>query len=228
MNKNLNRFDRGARIFAGAVLLFLSFAVFDHPVARLLVILSGLWLLLEGICGCCPLYEMLGVKRPGQMKPETLLQLMIAGMQVVIGYVWWHAGWVKIWAGDFIPTLPAKLAMYASANPYPFVRNFLLNQATHYSNLFGGLIQFSQYLIGIALVALAYVWVTASTEAVRRGALYLSVVGFALGAFMNAVFYFALGHVDPWAAAGNVVMFWGQLILIYGFINLVMIKGWKK
>ncbi len=228
MHKNISRFDRGARIFAGAVLLFLSFVVFIHPVARLLVILSGMWLVLEGICGCCPLYLSMGIKKPGPVKAETVFQLMAAGMQVVLGYVWWHAGWEKIWNGDFVALLPAKLAQYAQVNPYPFVHNFLLNQATQYAALLGNLVQFSQYLVGIALVALAYVWITAKSGSARRGAFYLSVVGLAVGAFMNAVFYFVLGHIDPWASAGNVVMFWTQLALVYGFVNLIMANNGKK
>lgn len=228
MNKNLNWFERSARIFAGAILLFLSFASFDHPVARLLALLAGLWLVLEGGCGCCPLYHDLGLKKPGPMKIETILYLMVAGVQVAVGYVWWHAGWIKIWSGNFIAELPVMLSKYAAGNPHHFMGNFLTNQATRYYGLYGGLVELAQYMIGIGLVALAYLLITAKTETTRRAVLYLSAVGLAFGVFMNAMFYLAVGHLDTWIAAGNVVMFWVQLVLIYGFVNLLMAGEPKK
>jgi hypothetical protein len=228
MNKNLNRFEQAARLVAGSLLLLLSFAVFIHPVAKLLIILAGLWVLLEGIYGCCPLYAAMGTKKPGQHQPETLLWLMIAGAQAAIGYVWWHAGWVKVWGGDFVNSLPQTVAYYAANNPFWFVRNFLLNQVTTYYGLYGGLVELAQYFIGIGLMVYAYVLVTAKRETTRRAAYYLSAVGLACGAIMNGVFYFALGHIDPWISAGNVAMFWIQLVLIYGFVNLLLIKNGRK
>ncbi len=224
MQKNLNQFEKAARLVAGAFLLFLSFSVFVHPVARLLVILSGAWLILEGALGSCPLYHGLGVKKPGPMKAETAMMLMLAGAQAAIGYVWWHAGWIKLWAGDFVATLPGIISQCAAANHFFFMRNVLLNQGMRYHVLFGSLVEIFEYVIGLGLVVLAYVLVASKHAESRRAALYLSVVGFSFGAFMNMVFYFAVGPTDPWIASGNAVMFWIQLVFIYGFVNLLMSK----
>jgi hypothetical protein len=221
MTKNLNRFERGARIAFGITLLLLSFIVFSHPVARLLVILAGLWVSLEGATGCCPLYAGLGMKKAGAPRAETVLMLMIAGVQASIGYVWLNAGWDKIWNGNFIASLPQTLADYAYGNPFWFMRNFMLNQASEYYRLFGGLIQVTQYFIGIGLIALAYALLVVRKPTSRNAVYYLSAVAFAAGALMNAAFYFALGHSDPWASAGNVAMFWIQAVLLYGNINLL-------
>jgi hypothetical protein len=228
MNKNLNRFESAARIVVGSIMLLLSFTVFVHPVARLLVILAALWLVLEGACGRCPLYAGLGTKKPNQHQPETLLWLMVAGVQVAIGYIWWNAGWSKVWSGDFVSTLPQAAAYFAANNPFFFVKNFLLNQVTHYYGLFGGLVELTQYFVGIGLIVLAYLMITAKKETTRRAAYYLSAVGLGAGAIMNGVFYFALGHINPWISAGNVAMFWIQLVLVYGFVNFLLIKANRR
>lgn len=227
MTKNLNRFERGARIALGAALLTLSFVVFSHPVARLLIIIAGAWVALEGIAGACPLYASLGSKKPGPMRTETVLLLMLAGVQVAIGYVWWHSGWTKVWGGDFIVSLPQTLADYAAGNPFWLMRNFLLNQATSYYGFFGGLVEMAQYLIGIGLIALAYGLLAARRSSTKSAVHYLSAVGLGVGALMNAVFYFALGHAEPWAAAGNVAMFWIQAVMAYGYINLLKAREAK-
>ncbi len=228
MTRNLNRFERGTRIAAGSVLLALSFIVFDHPVARLLVILAGLWVALEGVYGCCPLYADLGMKKPGALRPETVFMLMVAGVQAALGYVWWHSGWVKVWGGDFIASLPQTLAQNAAENPFWFMHNFMLNQATRYYGLFGGLVEISQYFIGIGLIVLAYMVIAARKPETRNASYYLSAVALGAGALMNAVFYFAVGHSDPWVAAGNVAMFWIQAVLVYGYVNLLMARQGSK
>jgi len=224
MPKNLNKFEQASRIVVGCILLFLSVTVFSHPVAKLLVILAGLWVVLEGVLGRCPFYHDLGVKKPGAMKPQTALMLTVAGIEAAIGYIWWHAGWIKIWNEDFVGSLPAVLSRSASVNHFWFMKNFMLNQGMKYYGLYGGLVELFQYVIGIGLIVLAYVWLSARHRETRRATLYLSVVGLSIGAFMNMIFYFAIGPTDTWIAAGNAVMFWVQLVMIYGFVNLIMSK----
>lgn len=224
MPKNLNLFERVARIVAGSILLFLSFAVFVHPVARLLVILAGTWLLLEGILARCSMYHGLGVKKPGLMRQETAMTLMVAGIQAAIGYIWWHAGWTKIWDGDFVANLPGFLARCASSSHFWFMRNVIMNQGIRYHVFYGGLVEILQYAIGIGLIVLAYIWLTAEKETMRRASLYLSAVALGLGTLMSMVFYFAAGPLDQWVAAGSAIMFWVQLVMVYGFVNILMTK----
>jgi len=221
MTKNLGFFERLARIVGGSIFLFLSFAVFEHPVARLLVILFGLWAILEGISGACPLYHTVGIRKPDTCKPEIALQLMVAGTQVAIGYVWWHAGWEKISSGDFVATLPATVSAFAAGNPFGFMTNVLTNQAIRYADLIGFLVQYSQYLIGVILIAVTYTWLVARVEETRRASLYLACVALGMGAIMNALFYFAAGHLSPSTASLNVLMFWVELVMIYGYVNIL-------
>jgi hypothetical protein len=224
MLSNLNKFERAARIGVGALLLILSFSVFVHPIARLLVILAGAWLVLEGAMGACPFYASLGIKKPSPVHPQAIFELMVGGVQVALGYVWWHAGWIKMWSGNFSESLQPILRRYAEGNPHFFIHNCLQNFSQPYVGFYAGIIEVTQYFIGIMLIALAYAWLALKEEAPRRAALYLSVVGLLAGAIMNGVFYFAIGHLDAWAAAGNVIMFWSQLVLAYGFINLLKNK----
>jgi hypothetical protein len=224
MSKNLNAFERAARLMVGLIMIYLSFAVFVHPVARLLIILGGVWLILEGGFGGCPFYHNLGIKKPGPMRAETALYLVVAGIQSAIGYVWWHAGWVKMSDADFIATLPRFFERCAQDNPHLLMKGFLMESAARNFAFYGGLVQLTQYAIGIGLIVLAYLWLSAKTEQMRRGAWYFTVVALGAGAIMNAVFYFAFSHMDTWVGAANAVMFWVEAALIYGFINLLINK----
>lgn len=224
MPKNLNLFERIARIVAGSILLFLSFAVFAHPVAKLLIILAGMWLLLEGILARCPMYHGLGVKKPGLMRKETAMSIMVAGAQAAIGYVWWHAGWTKIWDGGYVGSLPGFLERCANGNHFWFMRNVILNQGVRYHAFLGGLVELLQYAIGIGLIVLAYLWLTSREERTRRAALYFSAIALACGTLMSMVSYFAAGPLDSAIAAGSAVMFWVQLVMVYGFVNILMSK----
>jgi len=222
MSKNLGSFDRFARILGGAIFLLLSVFVFQHPVARLLVILVGLWAILEGISGACPLYHQLGIHKPGPMRAETAGMLALAGVQVVLGYEWWVAGWEKITNSAFVSGLPAVLASFAAKNPFPIVKQFLLGGATRYSELFGFLTSYGEYLVGVVLIALAYAWVTAKTDESRRAALYISILALAFGAVMNGMYYLAAGHTGAGTRGVNIVMFWAELCLIYGYAQLLL------
>lgn len=228
MHRNLNVYESAARIVAGAVLLLLSFAVFVHPVAQLLVILAGIWIILEGICGCCPLYSSLGLNRVGFLKTETVLWLLVAGVQAVLGYVWWHAGWEKIIGGTYVHNLAHTFAGYAAGNPFMLVRGALLGPLATASVAIGYVTEFAEYFIGIAMVALSYVIVAAKTDSARRWSLRLSVVALAVGAVINALFYFAAAHTDKYLGMANVTMFWTQAVLVYGFIALALNKNGKR
>jgi hypothetical protein len=225
MSKNLGYFDRFARVFGGSILLLLSVFVFTHPVGRLLAILFGLWGVLEGISGHCPLYYYLGQHKPGAMKPEMVVSLSLTGIQVVFGYVWWSAGWEKITDNTFIPGLAKVLTAWATKNPYPLVHDFLLTSGVKYAQLFGFFVAFGEYLIGVVLIALAYAWLTARSEETRRASLYISAICYAIGAVMSAVFYLAAGHSSPSTHTVNVLMFWVQALLFYAYIMMLVQKN---
>ncbi len=222
MSKNLGGFERFARIVGGSIFLILSVLVFEHPVARLIAILFGLWALVEGISAACPLYHFLGVRKRGPIKPETVLHLMAAGIQVIIGYVWWVSGWHKITGGSFVAMLPKTLAEFSLNNPFPWMRQFLTEICARNSAFIGLLVEFSQYVIGVVLVALAYVWLTAKSDETKRAAFYISIIAFTIGLIMNALFYLAAAHTGPAVREINVLMFWLQAVMVYGYANLLM------
>lgn len=222
MSKNLGHFDRFARIFGGSVFLLLSIFVFAHPVARLVAILLGLWGVLEGVTGNCPLYSYIGQHKVASLKPETTMTLALAGIQAAFGYLWWSVGWNKVTDSAFIATFGRTLILWANQNPYPFVRTFLLGNATKFAPFYGFFTAFAEYLIGIVLIALALAWITAKTEETKRMALYVSAVCFAAGAVMNAGFYLASGHIGATERNLNALMFWTQLMFFYGYIQLLL------
>jgi hypothetical protein len=216
MHRNLNGYESGARLVAAAVLLFLSFAVFVHPVAQLLVILAAAWLAMEGICGCCPFYANLGLAK-GALKPETSAMLIVAGIQVVLGYVWWHAGWEKIVQGVFASQFGHNLAVWAAHNPYPFMRGALLGPMSSAAGWLGWTVEFLEYFIGIGLVALAYAIMAARTERGRRLALAFSVGALSVGMALKGVFFFAAAHTNEYAGMASVLIFWTSAVLVYGY-----------
>jgi uncharacterized membrane protein (DUF485 family) len=222
MSKNLGLFDRFTRILGGSIFLLLSVFVFQHPVSRLLAILIGLWLLLEAISGACPLYHYMGMRKVGPMRPETVGLLVLAGVQVVLGYEWWVAGWEKITDATFVSGLPRVLAFFAEKNPFPFMQQFLLGPATKYFEAFGFVVGFGEYLIGVVLIALAYAWLTAKSGESRCVAMYISMIAMVFGAIMNGVYFLAAGHTGAGTRGINIVMFWVQLVLIYGHMQLLL------
>src|SRR3990167_10513043 len=94
MKPNLRAFDRLVRFLLGAFLIFAALVLFTHPLARVLATIAGIYALLECLTSSCPLYARLGMKSSADvLKSESLYLLGLLGVQGVLAYEWWNAGW---------------------------------------------------------------------------------------------------------------------------------------
>jgi hypothetical protein len=59
--KNENVFDRFVKVLIGLIVLFFTFYFSLHPILVLVLLFAALWLIITGIIGYCPLYNLLGI-----------------------------------------------------------------------------------------------------------------------------------------------------------------------
>lgn len=215
MQKNLASFDRAARLFLGIISLLLAAVIFSDPFARLFALAFGVYAVWECASGKCPLHAKLGLRAPADLlAPETAYLLGLAAIQLVLAYAWLSAGWEKVSGAAFAGGLAKTLGYFASKNPFPWYKAFLLGPATSYATPFGYVIEWGELAVGIGLAACA-VAILISAEAKRRQGLIFSVAALAAGMLMNANFYFAAGWTGAGTKGDNVAMFWVAAALAY-------------
>ncbi len=225
MKTNIGALDRIARLTLGVLILALGVMAFANPIAKLFFSLAGLYFLFEAMSGSCPLYARLGATKPTQRLGDANLYLVaILGVQLVLAYVWFHAGWEKV-TGDFVTGMPQTLGYFLSENPYPWFKAFLNAVVIPNATLFGLLVEWGQLLVGFGLAAGALTALYGSPEW-RRAGMVLSVAALLSGALMNKEFWLAAGWTGPGTATSNVMMFWPQLILAYVWI--VRLSGERR
>lgn len=225
MKTNLGGFERLARVVFGGLLVLLGVIAFANPLAKLFFILAGLYFLFEAMSGSCPLYERLGVAKPTQRLSEANLYFVaVLGVQLVLAYVWFHAGWEKV-TGDFVAGMPQTLGYFMSENPYGWYVSYLKAIVVPNATLFGLLVEWGQLLVGFGLAAGVLTALYGSTEW-RRAGMVFSVAALLAGALMNKEFWLAAGWTGPGTATSNVMMFWPQLILAY--VWCVRLGGERK
>lgn len=109
------------------------------------------------------------------------------------------------------------MSKFASNNPYPPVKSFLLSIAIPNSTLFGTLTMWGELLSGLAvLLSVVYLFFGAS----KLAALLLTM-GLIGGMFLNAVFYFAAGWISSSTASVNQVMFLVQAVGLIFAVKLL-------
>lgn len=218
--KNLDTFERAVRAFLGAFALFAAWALFTNPIARLLALSFGVFSFWECAVGHCPLHAKLGMRKPGDLLSSDALRLLgLVGVQTVLAYEWFTAGLGKIMNPEFVVGMAKTLGTFASKNPYPAYREFLLGPALRNAQLFGYAVEWSQVLIGITLVASAAAMLYVKRVEQLRVAIALAVLALAGGALMNANFYLAAGWTGAGTKSVNIVMFWTQAILVYVWLH---------
>lgn len=216
MQKNLNTYERTIRFILGIMLLFIGTVLFRHPLAMAIAVAAGLIEIAEAFFSRCFLFSLLGVRTKTDVLPDETRHLIgIAAIQLVIAYEWWTAGIEKIAHAEFVNGIAKTLGYFASANPFPWYKEFLLGTAMQNAVLFAYLVEWGEAAIGLAL-ALASCWhIVARTEYQKRVSALIITLSLIGGIIMNAHFYFAAG----WTGAGthgiNVIMFWTQAILLY-------------
>ena len=225
MTPNLRSFDRSVRLVLGATALFVAFAIFRHPVAIVLTAFVAIYFLGECVTGVCPLYRALGVQaEKDRLTREGTFFLALAAVQAALAYEWLYAGWLKLSsAGAFVANIGATLSHFASENPYPWYKDFLLGIVMQDAALFAYLVEWSQVVIAASLFLSMVLYLFASSEFWRRLALIWAAAALVGGLIQNANFYLAAG----WTALGtrgvNVVMFWIQGALLYAWLYRLLI-----
>ncbi|TAK03807.1 DUF2892 domain-containing protein [Patescibacteria group bacterium] len=225
MRRNLAPFDRLVRIALAAILLFAAVVLYQHPVARILAFVGGLFALAEGLSAACPLAAHLGAKGvKDRLDEKALLLIGVVGTQMVLAYEWWSAGWEKVSSPGFVQGIGGTLARFASENPFPWYKDFLLGFASENATVFAQAVQWSQVAIGLTLAAAGAAYVFLKDAESRHNALAVSAIALFGGMLMNANFYLAAGWTGPGTHGINVVMFWTQAILIYVWLSMLMAR----
>jgi hypothetical protein len=61
IKSNENLFDRFVKMLIGAIVTSLAFLLVRNPLLFLITLGAGLWLIITGAIGYCPLYDVLGI-----------------------------------------------------------------------------------------------------------------------------------------------------------------------
>lgn len=142
---------------------------------------------------------------------KTLLFILLA-----VGLIWLRSSYGKISGGNFVEGLAGTLDKFASKNPYPLVKQFLLNVAIPNAHLFGTLVMLGEAFTALSIViASVYLLLNSKTNQVVLTILSLGLI---IGIFLNATFWFASGWTSPSTDGLNLLMFAVQLV---GFIYVV-------
>lgn len=216
MEKNINWLDRLVRFVLAAILVFAVTVLFKHPVARILGSLGAIFALWEALSAKCYLTHYLGSRSAAERLSEGSLYLLgLVAVQIVLAYEWWSAGWEKVSSPEFVNGINGTLGYFASKNPFPWYKDFLLGPAMNNSTLFAYSVEWSQVTIAIVLAVAGALFVYSKKSGIQKTALKLSTLALIGGMLMNANFYLAAGWTGPGTHGINVVMFWVQAILIY-------------
>jgi thiosulfate dehydrogenase [quinone] large subunit len=160
-----------------------------------------------------------GQGQTGPARSGGRVNVVLAAMQVLVGYQWLVSGGDKLLYGHFPDELGQLVATATSSGRLPdFFAQFLQSVVLPSATIFGVLIEYGEALAGLGLLAGALLTL-ARPLIVRRlavaegsgarfarfglGAMSVLTAGAALGAFFMGLNYWALdGMPAPWFAPG--------------------------
>lgn len=223
MQKNLSVYERTIRFILGGIFLFTGMVLFQHPFAMAIAVIAGLIEIAEALFSRCLLFSLLGVRTIADALSSEIRYLIgIAAIQLVIAYEWWTAGIEKVAHVSFVNGIAKTLGYFASANPFPWYKEFLLGFAMQNATPFAYLIEFGEVATGVAL-AFASCWhIVARSECQKRISACIIALCLISGIIMNANFYLAAGWTGAGTHGVNVIMFWTQAILLYVWLPRLM------
>lgn len=131
--------------------------------------------------------------------------LGLLAVQIIIGYEWLMSGLTKVVRGGFPSGLDDELRE-KSEGVEVWYRDFLDDVVIPNATGFGYLIELSELLVGVGLIAAALTWLFAWDRVGSTGrTVALGVTVFAaLGALvMNVAFHLANGSAHPWLVPGD-------------------------
>lgn len=149
-------------------------------------------------------------------KSEKLLWVFLA-----VDIIWIRSSFDKLTGGKFVSTLGITLEKFASNNPYPFVKSFLVGFAIPNYQTFGFLTMWGETFIAYSLLFSLFYLIF---KGYNRLAVYLLSLGLLVGMFLNSIFWFSSGWMSPSADSINLLMFLIELIGLVFTINLIKEK----
>lgn len=222
MQKNLNLSERLLRIVLAGFLFFAATILFENPIARVFAALFGFYSLWEAAAGKCPLHARLGVHNLNDSLDTAAIGTMsLVGIQAVVAYEWWHAGWEKLSNPEFLTGMGKTLGYFASKNPFPWYAAFLTGPASDHSMLFGAIVAWVEAAVGVAMFVAGAGIIWAKSPRLRAAAYLASMFALLGGIFLNANFYFAAAWTGAGTKGVNVTMFWTQIFLAYAWLKLL-------
>ncbi len=139
---------------------------------------------------------------------------------LAIDFIWLRSSWGKLSGGQFVGNLGTTLTKFTSANPYPFVKDFLTNTAIPNAQTFGLLTMWGEVFVAVSLfVSLIYFLMSRKDNKLMLLLLAMGLLG---GMFLNKVFWWAAGYTSPSTESLNLLMFLIEAIgLIYALKLLI-------
>lgn len=131
----------------------------------------------------------------------------------VIGLIFLRSGYSKLAGGKFVGGLSKTLGSFASENPYPPVKAFLINVAIPNSTVFGLLTMLGEIYAGLSITSAVIYFLF--KKSLNKLFLAILISGLIVNIFLNATFYFAAGWTSPSTETVNLVM------LLIGLISFV-------
>lgn len=135
-----------------------------------------------------------------------------------IGLLWVYSGWEKVSTGEFSDGMSKTLGFFASKNPYPFYKQFLLDFAIPNAKTFGELVQYGEIAVGLGTLAVVLALITGRANRLVLKLFSLALVGTIL---LNANFWFASGWTSISTSSLNLLM--GAIEAITLYFTLVML-----
>lgn len=140
------------------------------------------------------------------LKGKPSLSLMgLLLVEMIIGYEWLVSGVAKFVRGGFPSGLAEELLEKSEGVP-AWYGSFIQSSVIPYAEVFGYLIEISEVLIGVALIAGPLIWLFVwerSSDRVRYAVLFLTATA-AIGATFLAVnLHLANGASHPWLIPGD-------------------------
>ncbi len=132
---------------------------------------------------------------------------------LVEGLVWLRSSYGKISSGNFVDGMEKSLNAFASKNPFPQVKEFLLQTALPNTKTFGALTLWGEALVALSIVGAAAYLMFGGRQS--KAVVWVLLLGLLGGMFLNAVFWLSAGWTSPSTDSVNAVMFGTQLV---GFV----------
>ncbi len=134
------------------------------------------------------------------------------------GLIWLRSSYGKLTTGNFPLELDKTLTKFASNNPYPWFKDFLLNQAIPQASNLGALIMYGEAITAVLVIVGSLGLFYNFRNKLFKILLLLGLVG----AFkLNLMFWLASGWTSPSSDSLNLLMLFIELVGIIFCIKIL-------